>query len=98
MNASETLPTKPSTVRGALAEIRVCRGFLLGSVGTLDKARESEAVHSLRLALTALDDCIDALEPEPHLPTTEPGDLIYSRKETLADDRRMDRSMDRWDR
>jgi hypothetical protein len=81
---------------------------MLGCAGALDAAGETEAVHSLRLSLTALDDCLEALkQPEPLTRVLQPitGEGLFElgvdlarsmapRPDTVADDVRMDRQMD----
>lgn len=51
-------------VRDVLANLRVCRRYMVACAGTLDETEETEALHSLRLSLTTLDDCLDRLEDE----------------------------------
>jgi hypothetical protein len=83
--ASDTVPNTDTPVDSAVRNLRVCRGYMLGCASTLDAAGESEAVHSLRLSLTTLDDCLGALEP-PEQPTR----VIPIRGDSIADDRRDD--------
>lgn len=51
----------PESTRTIAAELRVCRTFLLKGCGGLDTEGRKEAVHSLRLSITALDDALDHL-------------------------------------
>lgn len=98
------LQNHDAPVESATRNLRACRHYMLGCAGALDAAGEREAVHSLRLALCSLDDCLTELEaPEPPTrvlrPIADPSlrglgdDLARSvrpRPDTIADDRRDD--------
>lgn len=93
-----TVQNTNTLAEDASRNLRVCRGYMLGICGALDTdGHYGEAVHSLRLALTSLGDCLDELEkPEP--PTRVLRSLLLTKREresapgqdTIADDRRDD--------
>lgn len=89
MNATETVHNDTAPVDQAIRELRTIRGYALRCAGTLDSAGRAEAVHSLRLSLTALDDCLDALEAEQPILGH-----VGHRGDTIADDRHDDLMMD----
>lgn len=107
--ATETVNDAPAARTRVAKELRVCRSHMLASAGVLDTEGETEAVHSLRLSLTTLDDCLDALESRHTCPlcgginghhTACPKVLAGTsaerpyRRPTIADDVAMDRQMD----
>jgi hypothetical protein len=97
-----TVQNQPAPVEQVIRELRTIRGYALKCAGALDTAGKSEAVHSLRMALCSLDDCLSELEkPEPPTSVMQPitdrslkglsDELAEAlRPDTIADDRRDD--------
>lgn len=92
--ATETVPQTTPVTR-ALNELRVCRGFMDGLTTVLEVAGEEEVAEKLRLSLDCLSDCIDDLEvDEPTVVQQIEAEAHKAWRDSIADDRRDDLSMD----